>query len=85
MRRRLLLQGQQEEDKWNYIMCKLNVTTTSARTICISESFIGSEQIDYITFNDLDTKPQYPFDTGFQFTWAGERVMYIHLQISYLS
>lgn len=78
--RRLLMQSAEKDDGWNYIMCKLNVTTTSARTTCISTSFTGSEQIDYITFNDLDTKPQYPFDTGFQFTWAGERVMYIHFK-----
>ena len=81
IRRRLLMQKPVEKDDgWNYIMCKLNVTTTTARTTCISTSFTGSVQVSHITFNEPDTKPQYPFDTGFQFTWVGERVMYIHFK-----
>lgn len=80
MRRRLLLQGQQEEDKWNYIMCKLNVTTTTARTTVISTAYTHSNQIDYITFNEPDNPTKYAFDTGFQFTWTGERIMYIHFK-----
>lgn len=78
MRRRMLMQ--QKEDKWNYIMCKLNVTTTAARTTVISTSFTGSNQIDYITFNKPDDNTHYPYDTGFQFTVAGERIMYIHFK-----
>lgn len=81
IRRRLLMQKPVEKnDGWNYIMCKLNVTTTTARTTCISTSFTGSAQVSHITFNEPDTKPQYPYDTGFQFTWVGERVMYIHFK-----
>ena len=80
MRRRLLLQEQQEEDKWNYIMCKLNVTTTTARTTVISTAYTHSNQIDYITFNEPDSPAHYAFDTSFQFTWTGERIMYIHFK-----
>ena len=68
------------DDGWNYIMVKLNVTTTASRITCISTSFTGSSQIDYITFNSPDQSTHYPFDTGFQFTWVGERVMYIHFK-----
>ena len=79
--RRLLMQKTTEKDDgWNYIMCKLNITTTASRTTCISTSFTGSAQISHITFNAPDTNPQYPFDTGFQFTWVGERTMYIHFK-----
>lgn len=56
------------DDGWNYIMVKLNVTTTASRITCISTSFTGSSQIDYITFNSPDHATHYPFDTGFQFT-----------------
>lgn len=80
MRRRRLMTRKEYDDGWNYIMVKLNVTSTTTRTTCISTSFTGSSQIDYITFNAPDTLPQYPFDTGFQFTWVGERVMYIHFK-----
>jgi hypothetical protein len=81
MRRRLLMQKTVEKDDgWNYIMCKLNVTTTSARTTVISTSFTGSSQIDYITFNEPDNPTKYEFNTGFQFTWTGERIMYIHFK-----
>jgi hypothetical protein len=81
MRRRLLMQKTVEKDDgWNYIMCKLNVTTTSARTTVISTSFTGSSQIDYITFNEPDNASRYSFATGFQFTWTGERIMYIHFK-----
>lgn len=80
-RRRLLMQKSTEvDDGWNYIMVKLNITTTASRTTCISTSFTGSSQIDYITFNDPDNATKYPFDTGFQFTWTGERIMYIHFK-----
>ena len=68
-RRRLLIQNSAEKDDgWNYIMCKLNVTTTTARTTCISTSFTDSSQIDYITFNEPNNATRYSFDTGFQFT-----------------
>lgn len=80
MLRRRLMQSIEKDDGWNYIMCKLNITTTSARTTCISTSFTGSSQIDYITFNEPDNPTKYPFDTGFQFTWTGERIMYIHFK-----
>lgn len=80
-RRRLLMQKTVEKDDgWNYIMCKLNIITTSARTTCISTSFTGSSQIDYITFNEPNNPTKYAFDTGFQFTWTGERIMYIHFK-----
>lgn len=75
LRRRLF-----RHDKWNYIMCKLNVTTTTARTNVISTSFAGSDQIDHITFNSPDGTVKYAFDTGFQFTYTGERIMYIHFK-----
>lgn len=78
-RRRLIMQNN-TDDGWNYIMVKLNITTTSSRVTCISTSFTGSSQIDYITFNTYDSTVQYPFDTGFQFTWVGERIMYIHFK-----
>lgn len=68
------------KDKWNYIMAKLNITTTSARTTVISTSFTGSSKVDYITFNTPDNATHYAFDTGFQFTWTGERIMYIHFK-----
>lgn len=43
MRRRTLIQAK-EEDKWNYIMCKLNITTTTtARTNVISTAFTQSD------------------------------------------
>lgn len=61
-------------------MCKLNVTSTTARTNVISTDFTGSDQIDYITFNTPDGATHYEFDTGFQFTWVGERIMYIHFK-----
>ena len=64
----------------NYIMVKLNVTTITSRTQVISTNFTGSDQIDYINFNDLYNSTHYPFDTGFQFTWTGERIMYIHFK-----
>lgn len=80
MLRRRFMQSTEKDDGWNYIMCKLNITTTSARTTCISTSFTGSSQIDYITFNEPDNLTKYPFDTGFQFTWTGERIMYIHFK-----
>lgn len=64
----------------NYIMVKLNVTTTTTRTQVISTTFAGSSQIDYINFNDPWNATHYPFDTGFQFTWSGERIMYIHFK-----
>lgn len=80
-RRRLLIQNSAEKDDgWNYIMVKLNVTTTTARTTCISTSFTDSSQIDYITFNEPNDATRYSFDTGFQFTWTGERLMYIHFK-----
>lgn len=79
MRRRTLMQAK-EEDKWNYIMCKLNITTTTARTNVISTAFTQSDQIDYITFNERDSSARYDFDTSYQFTWAGERIMYIHFK-----
>ena len=79
-RRFLMASGKEVDDGWNYIMVKLNITTTSSRTTCISTSFTGSSQIDYITFNSHDHTTHYPFDTGFQFTWVGERVMYIHFK-----
>lgn len=72
--------GTESDDGWNYIMVKLNITTTTARTTCISTSFAGSSQVDYITFNEPDQSTHYPFDTGFQFTWVGERIMYIHFK-----
>ena len=78
LRRRLMMQP--KPDKWNYIMCKLNVTTTAARTNVISADFAGASQIDYITFNAPDNATRYAFDTGFQFTWVGERIMYIHFK-----
>lgn len=78
LRRRLMMQP--KPDKWNYIMCKLNVTTTAARTNVISADFAGASQIDYITFNTPDNATRYAFDTGFQFTWTGERIMYIHFK-----
>ena len=71
---------QSKEDKWNYIFVKLNVTSTSERTNVISESFTGSDQIDYITFNEPDNASQYDFNTSYQFTWTGERYMYIHFK-----
>lgn len=74
------MQSAEKDDGWNYIMCKLNVTTTSSRITCISTSFTGSSQIDYITFNEANNPTKYAFDTGFQFTWTGERVMYIHFK-----
>lgn len=80
MLRRRFMQSTEKDDGWNYIMCKLNITTTLARTTCISTSFTGSSQIDYITFNEPDNPTKYPFDTGFQFTWTGERIMYIHFK-----
>lgn len=61
-------------------MVKLNVTTTTSRTRVISTNFTGSDQIDYINFNDPWNATHYPFDTGFQFTWTGERIMYIHFK-----
>lgn len=79
-RRRYLMSSSEGDDGWNYIMVKLNITTTTARTTCISTSFTGSSQIDYITFNEPDHTTHYPFDTGFQFTWVGERIMYIHFK-----
>lgn len=78
-RRRIIMQNN-TDDGWNYIMVKLNITTTASRTTCISTSFTGSSQIDYITFNSPDHATHYPFDTGFQFTWVGERIMYIHFK-----
>lgn len=80
MLRRRLMMYNERDDGWNYIMVKLNVTTTAYRTTCISTSFTGSSQIDYITFNEPDQATRYPFDTGFQFTWTGERIMYIHFK-----
>lgn|GEM_PF-4370004 len=71
---------QHNPDKWNYIEVRLNVTTTASRTTCISTSFTGSSQVDYICFNSPDNATHYPFDTGFQFTWTGERIMYIHFK-----
>lgn len=80
MRRRRLMTRKEYDDGWNYIMVKLNVTSTTTRTTCISTSFKGSSQIDYITFNEPNNPTKYPFDTGFQFTWTGERIMYIHFK-----
>lgn len=79
-RRRYLMSNNEGDDGWNYIMVKLNITTTAARTTCISTLFTDSSQIDYITFNEPDQETHYPFDTGFQFTWTGERIMYIHFK-----
>lgn len=80
-RRRLLIQNSAEKDDgWNYIMCKINVTTTTARTTVISTSFTGQSQIDYITFNEPYNQSRYDFSTTYQFTWTGERIMYIHFK-----
>lgn len=75
MRRRLMTE---QKRQWNYIKIKINVTTTSERTEIISSDFAGVSQVSHITFNAPDGTTQYSYDTGFQFTWTGERVGYIH-------
>lgn len=77
MRRRLL---QTPKNKYNYIKIKINVTSTTAKTQIISSDFSGSNQIDHITFNTPDQTTKYEFSTTFQFTWAGERIGYIHFK-----
>lgn len=78
--RRTTMREIEEDDGWNYIEVRLNVTTTASRINVISTSFTGSSQIDYICFNDPGNSTHYSFDTGFQFTWTGERKMYIHFK-----
>lgn len=71
------------QKRYNFIMIKFNVTSTTSKTQIISSNFKGLSQIDYITFqswHEKDTPIHYAPSLTFQFTWTGERIGYLHFK-----